>query len=81
MAVLWVLCKRFSLHTKVFSLVRETIGFFRYKSLYFECRVRNNADARRCSYFELGLPVGSFDLYDYQVGINDERTASVLILR
>ena len=43
--------------------------------------LRNNADARRCSYLELGLPVGSFDLYDYEVGINDERTASVLILQ
>ena len=37
LSFLWVLCKRFSLHRKIFSLVRETIGFFPYKSLYFEC--------------------------------------------
>ena len=34
------------------------IGFFAH-TLYVECYA-NNADARRCSYFELALPVGKY---------------------
>ena len=36
--------------------VTETMGFFPIQILIFGM-LRNNADVRRCSYFELGLPV------------------------
>ena len=39
----------------------KTIGFFPIHILIF-WMLRNNADARRCSYFELGLPVFSMHL-------------------
>ena len=39
-----------------FSKVTETIGFFPIQILIFRI-LRNNVDVRRCSYFELGLPV------------------------
>ena len=39
-----------------FSKVPETIGFFLIQILIFRM-LRNNDDVRRCSYFELGLPV------------------------
>ena len=46
----------------IFSVTYEnrrisiSIGFFPIQILIF-LMLRNNADARRCSYFELGLPV------------------------
>ena len=39
-----------------FSKVTETIGFFPIQILIFRM-LHNNDDVRRCSYFELGLPV------------------------
>ena len=36
----------------------DTIGFFPIQILVFRM-LRNNADVRRCSYFESGLSVGS----------------------
>ena len=39
-----------------FFQVTETIGFFLKQILIFRMLL-NNADVRRCSYFELGLPV------------------------
>ena len=40
------------------SLIFELQIVF-YLQLFLSANVRHNADARRCSYFELGLPVAS----------------------
>ena len=48
--------KLFFIEILSFSQVTETIGFFPIQILIFRT-LRNNADVRRCSYFELGLPV------------------------
>ena len=40
-------------YCKRFSLYNTTLAY----TLYFECYANGNVDARRCSYFEHGLPV------------------------
>ena len=46
----------FFIETLSFSQVIETIVFFPVQIFVFRM-LRNNADVRRCSYFEIGLPV------------------------
>ena len=48
----------FFIETLSFSQVTETIVFFSVQIFVFRM-LRNNADVRRCSYFEIGLPVVS----------------------
>ena len=58
-----ILCKVSCCLLKSFHFrmqVTEMIGFFPIQILIFRM-LRNNADVRRCSYFELGLPVFRLD--------------------
>ena len=53
-----------------FRRLQKPIGFFPIQILIF-WTLQNNADARRCSYFELGLPVNALGIFAFRGMFHD----------